>query len=214
MATLGTLITAVTKKLLDTSNTIVSTADVADNINAAINYYKFYRFWFNESEATITLTEGSGDITLPSGFLIDITNDESFTIVYNSVRYPLVKLDSAMFNIENTAGEGMPYCYTFRNNSYECYYLPDQNYTAECRYLKDYDAFQTDGTENALSNDFTAYAERLIMYNALSRLHGELRQDEKMEDYYSARADDELKNLQRRTQMQVASGRLTVESII
>ena len=214
MATLGALITAVSKRLLDTSNTIVSTADIADNINAAIAYYKFYRFWFNENESTITLSEGVGDITLPSDFLIDLPNNEAFTIVENGVRYPLAKLDSAMFNQENSAGEGMPYCYTFRDNSYECYYLPDQDYTAECRYLKEYDAFQTDGTENSLSNDFTTYADRLIMYNALSRLHGELRQDEKMETYYSTRAADELKNLQRRTQMQVASGSLTVESII
>ena len=214
MATLGALITAVSKRLLDTSNTIVSTADIADSINAAIGYYKFYRFWFNESEATITLTEGSGDIDLPDDFLIDLPDNETFTIVYQGVNYPLVKLDSSMFNNEDNAGTGMPYCYTFRGNSYECYYLPDQDYTADCRYLKEYDAFQTDGSEDALSNDFTTYAERLIMYNALSRLHGELRQDEKMEVYYTSRAGDELKNLQRRTQMQNASGQLTVESII
>ena len=214
MATLGALITAVSKRLLDTSNTIVSTADIADSINAAIRYYKYYRFWFNEGEATLTLSEATGDITLPTNFLIDLPNNEAFTIVYNDVRYPLVKLDSANFNLENSEQEGMPYCYTFRSNSYECYYVPDQDYTAECRFLKEYDDFETDGDDNNSSNDFTTYAERLIMYNALSRLHGELRQDEKMENYYSARAEDELKNLQRRTQMQVASGSLTVESII
>lgn len=213
MATFGELITSCSKRLLDTSNVAVSTSDVADALNAAIKFYKFQRLWFNESYEGTTLSEASTEITLPSDFLVEMPED-GFTIVDNDTRYTLQKVDSAEFNRQKTDGTGLPYIYVYRGGAYEIYYIPDQDYTLEIRYLKDYPPFATDGTGNGQSNDFTIYADQLILYDALSRLHGELRQDEKMETYYSARAKNELDNLQLRTRKQNSSGVLTVESIL
>lgn len=213
MATFGELITSCSKRLLDTSNVAVSASDVADALNTAIKFYKFQRLWFNEAYESTTLYEASTEITLPSDFLVEMPED-GFTIVDNDTRYTLQKVDSAEFNRQKTDGTGLPYIYVYRGGAYEIYYIPDQDYTLETRYLRDYSPFATDGTDNGQSNDFTTYADQLILYDALSRLHGEFRQDEKMETYYSARAKNELDNLQLRTRKQNSSGILTVETIL
>jgi len=64
------------------------------------------------------------------------------------------------------------------------------------------------------TNDFTVYADRMIIYNALSRIYAEYKQDPNMEQYYTARAKDEELNLKRRSDSLTGSGVLTINSYL
>jgi len=79
-----------------------------------------------------------------------------------------------------------------------------------CNYITDYnDLVNANDT-----NDFTAYADRLIMYEALSHLMGENRQDQTMENSYFAKADREYQNIKLKGNNQLASGDLTIDTIL
>lgn len=212
MATLGELISSISLRLLDENNTAVSTASIADAINTSIRKWKYVPFWFNEDNATVSLVEDDPVVPLPSDFLVENGKD-SLVIKENTIRYVLRKVSTAVYDNENLDGSGLPYIYTYRDNEFLLYYYPDRAYDLSIRYLKDYASFATDGSDNAETNDFLTNAEDLIKYDALASLHGELRQDEKMESYYSARAIDENKTLKKKTNSLNSTGRLTVKQI-
>lgn len=211
MATFGEMQTQVSERLLDPSNTAVSVANVASSINEAIGYWKFRRFWFNTANDTATLTASSSIIPLPSDFLVELPMDDGFVISYSNQRYPLEKKNPKDFDsvyLDN--GYGLPMIYTQKSGVYYCYFIPDQNYTLNRWYLKDY-ANLSASTD---INNFTVYASQMIVYWALSKLYAELRQDDKMEAYYSARAQDEFNNLQIRTEKANSTGHLTIHSYL
>ena len=54
----------------------------------------------------------------------------------------------------------------------------------------------------------------MIIYNALSRIYAEYKQDPNMEQYYTARAKDEELNLKRRSDSLTGSGVLTINSYL
>ena len=207
--TLATIRTAIAKRLFDTSNTAISAADITSAINDAIRTWKFRRYWFNTMTSNITLSSGSVTLTPPSDFLIEIPRG-GFTIDYGNTKWPLKKVKPLDYSEMDNQSNGLPRIYEWVGGVYSVYYIPDQAYTVICRYLEDYDDLSADGD----SNDFTNNATDLITYDALSKLHGELRQDEKMESYYSARANNEHKILNRFTNKHTASGELSVETIL
>lgn len=211
MATFGQMQTAISERLLDPSNTAVSASNVAAAINEAIAYWKFRRFWFNTVSDSATLTAQSPIIPIPSDFLVEMPMNDGFVISYSNMRYPLIKKNPRDFDevyLDN--GYGLPRSYTLKSGVYYCYFIPDQNYTLLRWYLKNY----SDLVNSSDTNDFTNYASQLIIYWASSKLHAELRQDEKMEAYYSARAQDEYKNLQVRSEKANSTGHLTLHSFL
>lgn len=212
MATFGELVTEASLKIVDTSNTAVSSVNVANSLNDAIKFWKRKRFWFNETVSTLTLSEGVGTVQLPSDFLIENPRN-ALTVLYNSVKYDVMKLNPQDFDAGDATGTGMPYLYTYRGRVMEVYYIPDQDYTAYLRYQKDYDAFATDGSAANTSNDFTTYADRLILYDALSRLMAENRQDDRAE-YYATRAQVEYQNLLNETNRHNSTGSNAIDTII
>lgn len=209
MATLAEIRNEVSAKLLDPSNETVAAASVVTTINQSIAYYKRKPFWFNEATEDLTLTTGSPIIPLPADFYTEIKPD-GFVIVWNERRYPLCKVNSGLYDSYNVESQGLPYQYTYLSGQYLVYLYPDQDYTISVRYLKEYEALSGDDD----FNDFTVNADRLIAYDALARAHGEFRQDEKMEAYYSARAADEFKQLQAMNNRKIGSGELIVRSIL
>ncbi len=213
MATFSEIQVRVSKRLIDTSNTAVPLENVKEAINEAVTYWKFRRFWFNESESSGLLVAQDPVIPLPDDFLVEIPDLAGFVVSYSNMRYPLLK--RGPWQYDNTFldnGYGIPQVYARMNptNQYHCYPIPDQAYTIIIRYLKEYAALVNDDD----TNDFTTYADQLIMYEALGRLTGELRQDEKMEAYYRAAADREYNNLQVMTRKANASGFTAVHSIL
>jgi len=212
MATLGELITDISLKLLDEGNTSVSTTSVVSAINASVRKWKNTAFWFNQGNATVVLTIANPIVTLPSDFLAQI-KDAPLVINFSQSRYILTKVSNGQYDNQNVEGNGLPYIYTYKTGQILLYFYPDQAYNLEFKYLKEYGAFATDGSDNANTNDFLTNAEDLISYDALARLHGELKQDEKMETYYSARAEDEKKTLKNRTNRLQSTGNLSTEQI-
>lgn len=206
--TLSTIRNRIGARLQDTSFRSVSSATVDDVINQSLKYYKFRRFWFNDTEADITLTQGVAVIpNIPSDLLQEIP-EGGLTIFYGNIYYPLEKRSSQVFDTENVSAIGLPYIYTYRGQQYELYFLPNIAYTLKLRYLKDY----ADLSADADTNDFLHFADMMIYYNALSRIFGELKQDPKMETYYTARAEDEEKNVGRRTTALAGTGSLVLNS--
>lgn len=210
MATFGELKTKISKRLQDTQGTAVSTSDVADAINTSIKYWKKKIFFFNQKSDSITLTEDSAVIpSIPSDFQFELS-DAGFVVEDSQINYPLKKIPLAQYELEDIEGSGVPSVYTWKSGSFYMYPYPQQAYTMRINYIKDYDDLVLDGD----TNDFTTNADQLIMYEALSRLHGELRQDEKMEAYYSARAQNEFSILSSFGKRKSGSGQLTIETIL
>lgn len=212
MPTFGTLKTTVSRKLLDPNNTAVSASDVGTAVNDSINYWKFRRYWFNESSATATMTSQVSDITslLPSDFLVELP-ENGFTIPFDNITYELDKVSPQEFDRESiTNGYGLPYIYTWRAGVYSVYWVPQQAYSLNIYYLKDYVPL----VNASDTNDFTTYADQLITYETLGRLMGEDRQDLEMNNTYSAKADREYRSLTQRAFKQTGSGSLAVETIL
>lgn len=210
MATLADIQTQVSARLLDPNNTAVSLASVTSAINDAVNYWKNNRFFFNERHDTATLTAQDPSFPYPTDFLVPATQDDGFYIEYSGIRYPLSKVSQPYYDARFlSTGFGIPKIYAkIANDNYQCYPIPDRNYTVGRHYLKDY----VDLSAGTDTNDFTVKASRLIMLWATANLTAELRQDDKMEAYYRAAAEDEVLNLRNLTDKENASGRLTLYS--
>ncbi len=210
MATFLEMQTQVSQRLLDPNGQAVSQANVAASLNDSIRYWKFRRFWFNEVFGTVNLIYNVGTIPLPDDFLVPATDYDGFAIQYSDMRYPLRKATQQEYDgwwLQN--GYGLPYLYARVGQDFEVYPLPDRAYELKCHYLKEYAPLVGDET-----NDFSEYASRLITLWTLADLSAELRQDDKMETYYRARADAEYKNLQVMTDKSNGTGRLTLTSFI
>ena len=233
MPTFGALQTKISKKLIDANNTAISASDVGDAINDALHYWKFRRFWFNERQTVLTMEVNDPFVllygqtnsnypnapVLPQYFLYEFP-DDGFVIYYSQLRYTMKKRnpkvfdDQAIGSVTGTgstgSGAGLPFIYTFRNMSYEFYFYPNIAYSLYVNYIADY----VDLVNATDTNDFTNYADRLLMYEALSHLMGENRQDQNLENAYFAKADREYQNIKMRGFNQVETGELVTESIL
>lgn len=208
--TLAQIRSEVQERLQDPNGTSISAASVDGVINDSINYYKNRHYWFNEASTNITLTASDPVVpSIPSDFLVELPVG-GLTLSYAAARYPLQKITSQLYDNMNYQGNGLPRFYVYRNSNFELYFYPDRDYTLVLRYLKDYTALSADGD----NNDFTNNAGLMIRYDALSRLYAEYKQDEKMEAYYTAKRDDEERNLLRRSNHNTGSGTLTKQSYL
>lgn len=205
------LTTYVSKRLIDPNNTAVAVSDVQEAINDSIAYWKFRRFWFNETAETVTLTAQNPTIPLTDNLLVPSIQDDGFNILYGGVKYPLVKVDIAtMDSLYLSNGYGLPRWYArMANLEYQVYPIPDQNYVTDLYQLNDYQALVSPTD----ANDFTNNAKRLIALWSCANLGSELRQDTPgTGDYYRQAAQDEYRNLRVLTNKKNAAGKLTLYS--
>ncbi len=213
MATFADMTTYMSKRLIDPSNTAVSADDVKQEINNSISYWKFRRFWFNEVTDTTTLTAQDPEIPFSGVMLVPSMQDDGFCIEYGDARYPLQKVNTPQYDANYLPnGYGLPRWYA-RNSTdgYQCYPVPDQDYTLRRHYLKDYEDLE----EDADTNDFTVYAFRLIELWGLANLIAELRQDiPNMSEYYRTAANDEYRQLCVMNNKANSAGKLTIYSAL
>lgn len=211
MATFGEMKTWVSKRLQDPDNTAVSSSDVGDMINQALKYWKNVRFFFNEQTDTTTLTQGDASIPLPANWLVP-SIDDAFVIEYSGIRYPLKKVSESMYNAMYLSnGIGQPFWYAkLANAGYQCYPIPDRDYTLRRFLVTDYDSFVNDSD----TNDFSEEAEFLLKYSAAAYGSRDFRQDLKMYDAFWAQAQDEEDNLLVTTRKDNATGTLTTYSTL
>lgn len=211
MATFGAAKTAIARRLLDENNTAVTDVEIGEAVNEAISFWKHKRFWFNSTDTDLSISTGDSEISLPADFLIPIPRN-AITVVQSGMTYPVEKVIPKVFDsFSNTTSTGRPLIYCYRDGALQFYPLADRDYAGKLYYIKDYTDFLTDGTQDTLTNDFLGEGLSLIQSHALANLHGELRQDEKMEDRYTKRANSEYNNLRVRTNSLLKTGTLTVE---
>lgn len=223
MSTFVQLKSKIAQRLIDPSSTAVSLTNVGDAINDAITFWKYKRFWFNQTSVVKTMDFNDPYIlqygntktayplapVLPSDFLYEIP-ENGFVINWNNLSYTMKKKHPKEFDATNVRGIGLPFIYTFRDENYEFYFYPNINYLMSVYYVKNY----VDLVNDSDHNDFTDFAEKMIIYEALSRLSAELRQDEKMQAYYSAAALKEYENIKIRSFDQMKSGTLVIDTIL
>lgn len=202
--------TYVAKRLIDPSSTAVSTDDIHEALNDAVRYWKFRRFWFNEANDTATMTQGDPSFPYPDDFLVPALKDDGFAIEFAGIRYPLVKVSEGVYDgLYISNGQGLPTWYARTgSDEYQCYPIPDQNYTVRRHYLRDYVALSDDSD----TNDFTDNAARLIELWTLANLTGDIRQDQDQASAFRAAAQDEYRQLQVMTNKANAAGKLTLHS--
>jgi len=212
MATFGAVKTAIARRLLDENHTAITDVEIGEAINESISFWKHKRFLFNVASSVLTIASGDSTITiLPSDFLADIPRN-ALVITFSSEVYQVKQVSPAVFDgLRNTTSTGRPHSYCYRNGVIEFYPTADREYSAKLYYIKDYDDFTTSGTQDSLTNDFLTHAQSLIQNHALANLHGELRQDFKMEDRYTQRAEIEFNNLRNKVSKSLRTGTLTIE---
>lgn len=211
MATFGEMKTWVSKRLQDPNNTAVSLSDVGDLINQALKYWKNVRFFFNEQTDTTTLLQNDPSIPLPDNWLVP-SIDDAFVIEYSGIRYPLKKVSESQYNAMYLSnGIGQPWWYAkLANSGYQCYPIPDRDYTLHRFLLSNYDDFVNDDDEN----DFSVEAEFLLKYSAAAYGSRDFRQDREMYDAFWAQALSEEENLLVTTRKDNATGSLTITSML
>lgn len=211
MATFGTMKTWVSKRLQDPNNTAVSSSDVGDLINIALNYWKNNRFWFNEFTDTTTLTQNDPSVPLPDDWLVP-SIDDAFVIEYSGIRYPLKKVSESQYNAMYLSnGIGQPWWYSKQADSnYRVYPIPDRDYTLRRFYLKDYSEFSNDSDTNAFSNN----AANLLQYTAAAYGSRDFRQDMNMYNAFWSQAISEYDSLMVITRKDNATGSLTITSML
>lgn len=207
MTNLGTLVTRISARLKDPNFTAVTRAEVIAVINDAISFYSNERFRFNEFEEQVNLTTGNPELTLVTNTTPErIFKTNGIVVVYGKIRWRLAKVSSQEYDALNVEGTGIPFAWTYRDGKYYVYYYPSGDFAAIVRGLKAYTALSADSD----SNDFTEKGDRLIMYETLSRLYSEFRQDDKMESYYTAKAKAEFDSLKASERAVVGTGKIQV----
>ncbi len=211
MATFSQMKAWVSKRLQDPNNTAVSSDDVGDLINEALNYWKNVRFYFNEITDETTLTQGDATIPLPDDWLCP-SIDDAFVIEYSGIRYPLRKISETMYNAFYLSnGVGQPWYFTRQaSTEYQVYPIPDRDYTLRRFYIKNYDDFSS----NNDTNDFSELAANLLQYTAAAYGSRDFRQDLVMYDAFWKQALIEEENLLATTRKDNATGAITIYSML
>lgn len=208
MATFGELKTEIAAKLTDGDLQYPTTSQIGDTINSIIKRYDNKHFWFSQAQEEITLDIDNPVVpNIPSDFKNEV-NPGGLVIVYNQLRYPLAKIKPDIYDSYNIEGRGLPYCYTYRNGEYLVYFYPDQAYTLHLNYRKSYEALVDAGDEN----DFTIYADRMIVYASLAEIYATYKRDAEMASFYKAEAKNEFTEVMSETYERTASGSLTPDN--
>lgn len=211
MATLAQMKVFVSKRLQDPLNTAVSSDDVGELINQALQYWKNERFWFNEITDTTTLLQSDPSVPLPDDWLVP-SIDDCFVIEYSGIRYPLKKVSESQYNAMYLSnGIGQPWCFAkLATDNYQVYPIPDRDYTLRRFYLRDYPDFSADGD----TNEFSINATRLLQYSAAAYGSRDFRQDSDMYVAFWAEAEREETSLLTTTRKDNATGSLTITSML
>lgn len=209
MATFAQMQTWVSKRLQDPSNAAVSSADVGDLLNIALNYWKNTRFYFNEVTDTTVLTQSDPSVPIPDDWLCPSV-DDCFVIEYSGIRYPLKKLSETEYNaVYLSNGIGQPWWFSRQaDTEYKVYPNPDRDYTLRRFYLRDYDDFSDSNQTNA----FSEKAANLLQYTAAAYGSRDFRQDINMYQVFWQQALAEEQSLLNITRKDNSTGSLTIYS--
>lgn len=210
MASLSEIRTRILSKLDDGSIQRPTPSEVDAQINSTIDYYENNSFWFNQEIATLSTTIGNPVLAnIPTDFK-SIIEPNGLVIEDGNVKYPLVHINALEYDTLDVGASGRPWWYTYRNGQFELYYIPSAVYTVYLFYRKSY----ADLVNDADSNDFTNFADRLIEYRTLADLLLDYREDLERGALYQQRALDEFRQIKMETYDRTATGTLDTENIV
>lgn len=216
MATLASIRTNILSKLADSGGSIAepTAAQVDAQINSTIDFYTKRTWWFSEAQATGVLADGDATIPVPLDF-DSFMQQDAITIQQNQVNYPLLQITPLQYDSMYVGGTGMPRFFVYMDGTIKIYFPANGVYVYFLNYRKTY----VDLVEDDDTNDFTAYAARLIEYRTLGDLYLDYRSDAQMAAVYmgtdgeGGRVASELKNIKRQSYNRMATGVLTTENI-
>ena len=210
MSTLSQLRSRISNKLSAGNLVDPTSAEIDDQINSVIKFYSSDEFWFNEQIVSLTATTDSAVLTgLPADFQQEIVPN-GLVLIDNSIPHPLTKITPAEYDSMDSGTTGLPNRYIYRAGNFELLNYPDQAYTINLFYRKNYATLVNDDD----TNDFTNYAERLIEYKTLSDLFGDYKDDDKKALFYDAKSLDEFNAVKKQTYNLTSTGVLVTENIV
>jgi hypothetical protein len=210
VATLAELRDKILSKLDDGDIQRPSASQVAAQINSTIKFYENKPFWFTQEKITLTTTAGSRVLTgVPDDFK-QTREPNALVIIQNDMPYPLQHITPLAYDTYDVGAQGIPTLYTYRDGEFQLYYIPDQEYDINLYYEKRFD----DLVDDADTNGFTLYAERLIEYRTLADLLADYREDFERANLYFQRADEEKKQILTETYKRTSTGNLSTECIV
>jgi len=207
MPTFVELRNLVSRRVQDVNNTAITVTDVGDTINASIRYWKQKMFWFNEVTDIVTLTANNPVLT-PTIPILYLMRDDGMALLDQSYRYVLRHITPTEYDQNDIGQIGRPFAYTYRNGGYELYYYPMDPYQVRIHGIRDY----VDLVEDSDTNDFTVYADRLIMFDSMARIYAEIRQDYESAAVFDKAADQEYRNLMTRTANNTTTGTMGIDN--
>lgn len=213
MSTLGAITDRIATRLIDELHTAVSRPSIKQAVNDAIRAYQQKALFFNEGHQVVQVGPGSNVIQLPSDALY-LLLDGGMSILDAGLRYDVRRVQPWEADWNMSDARARPYWYALSGGAYTLCPWPDRPYDVLLRFVRAYNDFATDDTSNNASNDWTVNARNLIENEALSRLHGDIRQDDARAEYFSARAAQDLAALLERTNKEKATGTLSTEEPI
>lgn len=226
-STLGQIKQRITDKVGDGNFINPTSAQIVDTINQTITYYEDKPFWFNESEAEITLVAGDKFVPvlqIPDDFK-QVIEPNGLVVLVSNVLYTLIHLKPIEFDRIDVGGTGIPRYYTYRDGAtdaeggFQLYPYPDQAYQLNLYYRIYYEALIDDSDTNPM----TQYADRLIEYKALADILRDYRSDDEraskydggqLENFNGGMAGRALKVFLNESYNRSSSGNLMTENII
>ena len=215
MATFEELIDEITDKISQPylgADPEKTTSRVAKAINSTIRYYAPERMWFNETTTSITLTVGNPIIPNVPSDLLYVLDDGGMAINFSNTRFPVRKVSIVQYDTQNYEGLGLPSIYKEVGGIHSLYFFPDQAYTLEMRYVRDYPDLVNVGD----SNDWIIEAPRLVVSKTLQDLYLDSRQDGAGALYtsYIQKTQDEWNQLKDRNTPRISTGTLVTDQFI
>jgi hypothetical protein len=220
MTTLAQARTIISNRLkAGTDSTLLAAIDEA--INDAIAYHAREQMWFSVGLSSLALASGdyiltpdtpvSGEVALPSDFLVQV-EDAPFVILENSTnKYPLTHVswsDYQRMDVDNT---GRPRYWTTLGDKFYLYFKADQSYTLELKYLKSYATLSADSdTNDWLNNGLGVIVNKALSELALDERHST---GDGLYERWNQKWMEELNNLRRLNNSRLGSGLMYFNNI-
>ena len=199
MATLGELKARIAREM-DRDDL---TADIADAIPRAIEFYAASRFKFNENTATITTTANVDTVALPSGLRFE--DNSGVFITVGGFKYQLEKVDRTRLQYWQSTQNlvGQPVEYAIETGQMRLFPTPNQAYEILLLGVYDVSLPATDNNSNA----WTTTAEDLIAARARYQLARDVTYDTEMAGSALTAAREAFDRLMRETSRQLTENR-------
>jgi hypothetical protein len=181
----------------------INRSDLTSQIPEFIRYFedtlnRDLRLTDQETTAALTLTSGTDNVSLPSGFA------DIISLIYTDTDFrPPRNINIADLDNTKDSSSGMPEYYAISDKLY-FNQTADQNYALTMRYWLKWD-IATDSTNSLLTNNPEAY-----LYGSL--LHGaHYLMGHKMWPMWEKRAEKIMESLQRQSSRRIARSTLRTE---